>query len=163
MKILRKSTLTVVGISLFSIASPAFAGCVPEGLKARVSELVVHADAYFAEFQLGLDNQTANDLGGAIIEYTLTAKGRPSPLAEDVSQFAHTLEGGLLAGESTSMRDVISISEHAAGIIGAQGDAIELQLDVSISSVADTSLRPIGGGFDPFQLWLTEVSPQPCK
>lgn len=159
----KKTTISLFSASLLMVASQVDASCTPDGLAAEISDLTVHPDGQFAEFRLIINNQTAHDLGGAIIELTLTAKGRPSPLAESVSQLAHTLEGGLLAGETTSMREVISISEHAAGIIAAQVDEIELQLDASISAAADVALHPIGGGIDPFQLWSTEASPLRCR
>lgn len=150
-------------ISGLLVAGSAVADCVPDGLSAETAGLIVHADRFFAEFTLTLANKSTADLGGVIVEYRLTADNRPSSLAEGASQFAHTLDGGLLSGEETSMRDVLSLSEHAAGIIKSQSLHSALSLTATITAAADVEMRPIGNGFDPFQLWLTDVSPIPCE
>lgn len=151
---------TLITATLTNPAHSETAACTPSGLTLSTANVQINADLDFAEFQTTIQNASDTDLGGLIVEYTLTSPGRPSPLAQEYSQFTHTLEGGLLSGETTTIRDVLPISGHASNIIKSQTPT--LSLDAQILLTADTELRPIGDGIDPFGLWKETRSPRPC-
>lgn len=94
----------------------AIADCSPDWISATVSDIMLLNQGAI-ELALTIKNTGDDAIGGAIVIYTVTAEGRPSPLAEAPSQMAHTLPGALLPGEATTLRDVIALSDHAMNII----------------------------------------------
>ena len=149
--------------STSSHAAQAQDACTIDGITIEVGALTAYPEAGFVEFQVTINNASGADIGGLIVEYEMTAPGRPSPLASDISQFTHTLDGGLLSGESTAMRDIISLSDHAANIIATSNAKNALSVSADITAMADAQMQPVGGGIDPFQLWSRTPSPITCQ
>lgn len=150
-----------LALGIASAPLAASATCSPDWISASTAEIKpVFGSAI--ELQLTIENTGSYAIGGAIVNYTVTAPGRPSDLASGPSQFAHTLQGGLLGGEFTTLRDVISLSEHAANIVAGLADPEVITVEATVVGIADAEMRPIGGSSDPFQLWQDAPSSIRC-
>lgn len=113
-----------------------------------------------ARYELEIINNTSIDISGVIIEHELWADDRPTALATGYSQSAHTLGGGLLAGETTRFPEYIPLSAHAANIAETAND---VSVRLKIQNIADLQKRPVGAEADPFALWNAERSDIRCS
>lgn len=134
--------------------------CISAMIQATAWKSEILEGQQVARYELEINNNTSIDISGVIIQHELWADGRPIALATGYSQSAHTLGGGLLAGETTRFPEYIPLSEHAANIAEAGAD---ISVRLKIQNIADLQNRPVGAQSDPFALWNTERSDIRCS
>jgi len=152
--------------SLFALlsvcASPILADDLDDCIRSNVlissASAAVEVDA--VGYDLSITNNLTVDVGGAIIRYELWSADRPTPLAASYAQYAHTIRGGLLSGEATTMREFIGLTDRAMDLAKS---ASALNVTVTLENVADLKMQPLGTSFDPFALWDEKRSNQPCE
>jgi hypothetical protein len=111
-------------------------------------------------FDLKITNGLKADLGGAIVKYELWSADRPKALASSYAQYAHSMRGGLLSGETATLREFIGLTDRAMQLATS---ASTLTVTVSLLNVADLDMKPIGSEYDPFSLWEKDPSTETCE
>jgi hypothetical protein len=142
--------------------SPILADDLDDCLRSNVlissANAAVEVDA--VGFDLSITNNLTMDLGGAIVRYELWSADRPVPLAASYAQFAHSIRGGLLSGETTTFKEFIGVTDRAKKLALS---ASALSVAVSLENVADLKMQPLGKSYDPFALWDEKRSNHPCE
>lgn len=151
--------LIIVCIAALIVGSPSKAEttCDISKIVLKIQNPRVLANSVV--FDLSIDNGLDIDLGGVLIEYTVSADDRPRPLHKWYSELAYDLGGGLLAGERTEFQDFVALYQREVKL--AEKAKI-LTVEGEILNAADADLFALTDASDVYGMWKSDTTKYLC-